>query len=167
MPMLSTVQPAVPEYIQEDSFTNAMLRAGNSATILATRRWSGKSSSEQGRNSVNCEEEECTRLRTIRMLTWVTHQDEYLDEIRRLNASTKRANGSGLFVNGVSCSDHTVLLTHWDSEDIKEWNGTFFERRALKDLGLVELVVIDVTGVHNVNVNYCLCDSKIERWGSN
>jgi hypothetical protein len=24
--------------------------------------------------------------------------------------------------------------------------------------------VIDVTGVHNVNVNYCLCDSKIEWW---
>jgi hypothetical protein len=27
-----------------------------------------------------------------------------------------------------------------------------------------DFVVIDVTGVHNVNVNYCLCDSKIERW---
>lgn len=24
--------------------------------------------------------------------------------------------------------------------------------------------MIDVTGVHNVNVNYCLCDSKIEQW---
>ncbi|KAJ7701645.1 hypothetical protein B0H14DRAFT_2416965, partial [Mycena olivaceomarginata] len=84
-----------------------------------------------------------------------------------------------LFCKRCIVQRHTALPTHW----IQEWNGTFFERRALKNLGLVvqlghpagyscdnpwkahqDFVVIDVTGVHNVNVNYCLCDSKIERW---
>jgi hypothetical protein len=58
----------------------------------------------------------------------------------------------------------------------------FFERRSLKSLGLVvqlghppgkgcsnpvkavkTFTVIDVTGVHNVDLNFCNCDSKIER----
>ncbi|KAJ7712599.1 hypothetical protein B0H14DRAFT_3637660, partial [Mycena olivaceomarginata] len=58
----------------------------------------------------------------------------------------------------------------------------FFERHSLKSLGLVVQVghqpgkgcsnpvkavktftVIDVTGVHNVDLNFCNCDSKIER----
>jgi hypothetical protein len=65
---------------------------------------------------------------------------------------------------------------------LQEWNGAFFVRRSLNELGLVvqlghpagmgcsapvrahkEFVVIDVTGVHNIALNFCNCDSKIER----
>ncbi|KAJ7510750.1 hypothetical protein B0H11DRAFT_1701190 [Mycena galericulata] len=66
---------------------------------------------------------------------------------------------------------------------LKEWNGAFFERRSLAELGLVvqlghppgyacptarpghELfVVIDVTGIHNVKVQFCDCDSRVLHW---
>ncbi|KAJ7055520.1 hypothetical protein C8F01DRAFT_1087830 [Mycena amicta] len=62
-----------------------------------------------------------------------------------------------------------------------QWNGKFFVRRSLKELGLViqlghpagtscpnsskapkDFVLIDVTGVHLIALNYCLCDSNIK-----
>ncbi|KAJ7858079.1 hypothetical protein B0H14DRAFT_2351919 [Mycena olivaceomarginata] len=65
---------------------------------------------------------------------------------------------------------------------LQEWNGSFFVRRTLKSLGLViqlghpvgtgcnnpakaivTFTVIDLTGIHNVDANFCNCDSKIER----
>ncbi|KAJ7828215.1 hypothetical protein B0H14DRAFT_2367149 [Mycena olivaceomarginata] len=87
-------------------------------------------------------------------------------------------NGPSLFCGTCIVRGHSVLPTHW----IQEWNGAFFVRRSLKALGLVvqlghpagkacsapvrahkEFVVIDVTGVHNVAINFCNCDSNIER----
>jgi hypothetical protein len=66
---------------------------------------------------------------------------------------------------------------------LQEWNGSFFVRQTLKSLGLViqlghpvgtgcnnpvkaivTFTVIDLTGIHNVDANFCNCDSKIERW---
>ncbi|KAJ7851615.1 hypothetical protein B0H14DRAFT_2355115, partial [Mycena olivaceomarginata] len=134
------------------------------------------------------------------MLTWAEYQDEYLDEFLRLEGRGYRAihsmcggcsrpdptfrcehqtcNGPSLFCQTCIVRGHSVLPTHW----IQEWNGNFFARRSLKDLGLVvqlghpvgkgcsapvrahkEFVVIDVTGVHNVAVNFCNCDSAIEK----
>ncbi|KAJ7711943.1 hypothetical protein B0H14DRAFT_2414457, partial [Mycena olivaceomarginata] len=82
--------------------------------------------------------------------------------------------GPSLFCHECIVDRHSVLLTHW----IQEWTGNFFQRCSLKDLGLViqlghptgyscpnplrankNFVVIDLTGVHNVQVNFCLCDS--------
>ncbi|KAJ6549339.1 hypothetical protein B0H10DRAFT_2380877, partial [Mycena sp. CBHHK59/15] len=134
------------------------------------------------------------------MLTWAGHQDEYLDEVLRLEGrgypaihstcggckapnptfrcAQQTCYGPSLFCQACIVKGHTVLPTHW----IQEWNGSFFERRALKDLGLViqlghppgshcpnplaankDFCLIDVTGVHTVTMSYCLCDSSIEK----
>ncbi|KAJ6576737.1 hypothetical protein B0H10DRAFT_1836766, partial [Mycena sp. CBHHK59/15] len=134
------------------------------------------------------------------MLTWAGHQDEYLDEVLRLEGrgypaihstcggckapnptfrcAQQTCYGPSLFCQACIVKGHTVLPTHW----IQEWNGSFFERRALKDLGLViqlghppgshcpnplaankDFCLIDVTGVHTVAMSYCLCDSSIEK----
>ncbi|KAJ6488781.1 hypothetical protein C8R45DRAFT_826688 [Mycena sanguinolenta] len=85
--------------------------------------------------------------------------------------------GPGLFCKKCIVSRHHVLPTHW----VQEWNGEFFQQQSLKDLGLViqlghppgyscpapikshtNFVVIDVTGIHHVNVNFCHCDGTIE-----
>ncbi|KAJ6490862.1 hypothetical protein C8R45DRAFT_1053137 [Mycena sanguinolenta] len=83
----------------------------------------------------------------------------------------------GLFCRRCIVVRHTVLPTHW----IQEWNGSFFRRCSLKDLGLViqlghpagfscpnplsahtNFVVIDITGIHHIRVNFCQCDGRIE-----
>ncbi|KAJ7059253.1 hypothetical protein C8F01DRAFT_989914 [Mycena amicta] len=134
------------------------------------------------------------------MLTWANeHQDEYLDEMLQLEGrgypaiySTcggcggagpafrcehQTCYGPSLFCMSCIVERHAVLPTHW----IQEWNGNFFVRRSLKDLGLVvqlghpagtsctnsakahkDFVLIDVTGIHSIAVNYCLCDSNVK-----
>ncbi|KAJ7831227.1 hypothetical protein B0H14DRAFT_1185218, partial [Mycena olivaceomarginata] len=71
---------------------------------------------------------------------------------------------------------HQVLPTHW----IQEWDRGFFKRVSLKSLGLVvqlghtpgssctsmrrgkyKFTLIDVTGIHNVAVQFCECDARI------
>ncbi|KAJ7828551.1 hypothetical protein B0H14DRAFT_3718702 [Mycena olivaceomarginata] len=123
------------------------------------------------------------------MLTWAEHQDEYLDEMLRLEGSaaspirasdvlSRRASASRFYCQACVVARHAVLPTHW----IQEWNGNFFERQSLKELNLVvqlghppgsgcqnpvkatkNFVVIDVTGIHYVDLNFCDCDSRIER----
>ncbi|KAJ7136482.1 hypothetical protein C8R43DRAFT_893858 [Mycena crocata] len=63
----------------------------------------------------------------------------------------------------------------------QEWNGSFFVRRGLSDLGLEiqlghppgfscptstkghkDFIVIDTSGVHLVNVNFCHCNSQVK-----
>ncbi|KAJ6602999.1 hypothetical protein B0H10DRAFT_2079964 [Mycena sp. CBHHK59/15] len=87
--------------------------------------------------------------------------------------------GPSLFCKQRIVKKHAALPTHW----IQEWNSVFFKRRSLKELGLVvqlghpvgtacstpvkankDFVVIDLTGIHEVAVDLCLCDSRIERW---
>ncbi|KAF7356785.1 hypothetical protein MVEN_01013800 [Mycena venus] len=133
------------------------------------------------------------------MLTWAGHQDEYLDEMLHLEgrgypAIYSKCGGCseadptyrcvqqtcyrpGLFCKKYIMACHVVLPTHW----IQEWNGNFFVRRSLKDLGLVvqlshlpgfsrdsplrahtHFVVINVTRIHYVKVNFCQCDGNIE-----
>ncbi|KAJ7816714.1 hypothetical protein B0H14DRAFT_2374442, partial [Mycena olivaceomarginata] len=134
------------------------------------------------------------------MLTWAEHQDEYLDEMLRLEGRGYAAiyskcggceapnpsfrcehqtcYGPSLFCQTCIVARHSVLPTHW----IQEWNGTFFERRSLMSLGVViqlghppgfscpnplkankNFVLIDVTGVQNVAVNFCQCDGRLEK----
>ncbi|KAJ7809233.1 hypothetical protein B0H14DRAFT_2379873, partial [Mycena olivaceomarginata] len=134
------------------------------------------------------------------MLTWAQHRDEYLDEMLRLEGrgyaaihstcgGCRRPNptfrcehqtcfGPSLYCQTCIVAQHAALPTHW----IQEWNGDFFERRALKTLGLViqlghpvgygcpnplkaikTFAVIDVTGLHNVDVNFCQCDGRLEK----
>ncbi|KAJ7724298.1 hypothetical protein B0H14DRAFT_562008 [Mycena olivaceomarginata] len=132
------------------------------------------------------------------MLTWAEHQDEYLDEMIRLEGQEyasiySKCGGCGepnprfrcaqqtcfglwLYCQKCVVARHAFLPTHW----IQEWNGTFFERRSLKDLNLVvqlghppgtdcnnpekatkTFVIIDVTGVQYVALNFCNCDSRV------
>ncbi|KAJ7117958.1 hypothetical protein C8R43DRAFT_901603 [Mycena crocata] len=84
--------------------------------------------------------------------------------------------GPQLFCQSCIVAKHSVLPTHW----IQEWNGTHFKRVGLARLGLIiqlghtpgaacqamrkgktKFTLIDVTGIHNVNVQFCECDSRI------
>ncbi|KAJ7932991.1 hypothetical protein B0H13DRAFT_1856601 [Mycena leptocephala] len=128
-------------------------------------------------------------------LTWVDHQDEYLDEMLRLEGRGEAAifgtcgesdphyrcenqtcYGTQLFCRTCIVLRHEVLPTHW----VQEWTGSFFKRVGLAELGLVvqlghtpgsgctsmrlgkkKFTLIDVTGIHNVAVQFCQCDSRI------
>ncbi|KAJ7028751.1 hypothetical protein C8F04DRAFT_1212103 [Mycena alexandri] len=84
--------------------------------------------------------------------------------------------GPEMFCKECIVARHEVLPTHW----IQEWNGGFFTRVGLSTLGLVvqlghtpgsacgamrrgryKFTLIDVTGIHNVAVQFCECDARI------
>ncbi|KAJ7933057.1 hypothetical protein B0H13DRAFT_2307333 [Mycena leptocephala] len=84
--------------------------------------------------------------------------------------------GTQLFCRTCIVLRHEVLPTHW----VQEWTGSFFKRVGLAELGLVvqlghtpgsgctsmrlgkkKFTLIDVTGIHNVAVQFCQCDSRI------
>ncbi|KAJ7109545.1 hypothetical protein C8R43DRAFT_904822, partial [Mycena crocata] len=84
--------------------------------------------------------------------------------------------GPGMFCQSCIVERHAVLPTHW----IQQWNGTHFNRVGLAKLGLIiqlghtlgascpamrkgktKFTLIDVTGLHNVNVQFCECDSHV------
>ncbi|KAJ7771188.1 hypothetical protein B0H14DRAFT_2294123, partial [Mycena olivaceomarginata] len=84
--------------------------------------------------------------------------------------------GAQLFCQSCIVARHQVLPTHW----IQEWQGTFFKRISLNSLGLVvqlgytpgsscttmrrgkyKFTLIDVSGIHNVAVQFCECDQRI------
>ncbi|KAJ7802266.1 hypothetical protein B0H13DRAFT_1672311 [Mycena leptocephala] len=100
-----------------------------------------------------------------------------LDPIYRCAHQT--CYGAGLFCSACIVKQHTLLPTHW----IETWNGTFFERQSLASLGLViqlghppgfscptataghkNFALIDVTGVHEIRVRFCECNSDIPHW---
>jgi hypothetical protein len=152
------------------------------------------------------------------MLTWAVHQDEYLDEMLRLEGrgysaiystcgGCQRPNpafrceqqmcyGPSLYCQTCIVKRHAALPTHWVevreeltrtlmtrlTQGFQKWNGTFFERQDLKSLGLViqlghpvgyncpnplkankGFVLIDFTGVHIIDVNFCQCDGRLEK----
>ncbi|KAJ7170324.1 hypothetical protein C8R43DRAFT_944839 [Mycena crocata] len=87
--------------------------------------------------------------------------------------------GTHMFCRACMVEKHAVLPTHW-AQSGQEWNGTHFKRVGLAKLGLVmqldhtpgvscpamkkgktKFTLIDVTGIHNVNVQFCECDSRI------
>ncbi|KAJ7152235.1 hypothetical protein C8R43DRAFT_1087891 [Mycena crocata] len=84
--------------------------------------------------------------------------------------------GPEMFCQACVVNRHEVLPTHW----IQEWSGSHFKRVGLAKLGLViqlghtpgsscdtmrrartKFTLIDVSGIHNVNVQFCECDSEI------
>ncbi|KAJ7161942.1 hypothetical protein C8R43DRAFT_880650 [Mycena crocata] len=87
--------------------------------------------------------------------------------------------GAEMFCQTCVVARHQVLPTHW----LQEWKGTHFERVGLAQLGLIfqlghttgaacmtirlakkKFTVIDVTGIHTVNVQFCHCDGRIKHW---
>ncbi|KAF8197631.1 hypothetical protein K438DRAFT_1585024 [Mycena galopus ATCC 62051] len=102
---------------------------------------------------------------------------------QRLNPTFRCENqtchGPSLYCQTCIVDRHAALPTHW----IQEWSGGFFQRCGLNTLGLVVqlghpvgygcpnavrankvFVVIDVTGVHTVTVNFCHCNGRVEHW---
>ncbi|KAF7331140.1 CxC2 domain-containing protein [Mycena sanguinolenta] len=86
-------------------------------------------------------------------------------------------HGPEMFCAACIVQKHNCLPTHW----IEEWDGEYFERRSLYALGLViqlghppgyscptsrpahkDFVVIDVTGIHTIRVNFCECDARVK-----
>ncbi|KAJ7105657.1 hypothetical protein C8R44DRAFT_639050 [Mycena epipterygia] len=130
------------------------------------------------------------------MKAWIEYRDEFLDEVLRLEGrgdaiayagcgtadpvfrcEHQLCHGVQMWCQACLVVQHNLLPTHW----VQEWNGMYFERRALCDLGLVvqlghppgyncpsasnahkDFVVIDVTGIHTVQVRFCECDSRIK-----
>ncbi|KAJ7842077.1 hypothetical protein B0H13DRAFT_2239393 [Mycena leptocephala] len=186
--------PATPAYFEEDTATNAALDAPDFGYTMGDDTLDQE---EQGPELDGI----FVRLKPKRYQnsTWVTHRDEYLDEMIRLegrgSSDVYSTCGSCGTVNpayrcehqtcygpGMLCKEcivnmHAVLPTHW----IQEWNGDFFERVGLSKLGLViqlghtpgsacmamqrrkyKFTLIDVTGIHNVVVKFCECDSRVK-----
>ncbi|KAJ7026606.1 hypothetical protein C8F04DRAFT_966262 [Mycena alexandri] len=137
-------------------------------------------------------------LQKFPLKAWIEYRDEYLDEMLRLEGRggfVERANcascgvvdpmfrcahqlcmGPEMFCEACIVQKHAFLPTHV----VEEWNGEYFDRRTLFELGLVmqlghppgfscptakpadkDFVVIDLTGVHYVRLNFCECDSRI------
>ncbi|KAF9489136.1 hypothetical protein BDN71DRAFT_1343661, partial [Pleurotus eryngii] len=82
-----------------------------------------------------------------------------------------------MYCSGCILKGHIALPLHW----IKCWNSRFcyFERSSLASIGLVidlghhgtqceftyeirECVIVDTTGIHNVNVRLCSCGTAVE-----
>ncbi|KAJ7874250.1 hypothetical protein B0H13DRAFT_1894635, partial [Mycena leptocephala] len=132
------------------------------------------------------------------MKTRMGYRDEYLDEMLRMEGrggqvydsncascgeqaptyrcANQHCHEAEMFCAACIVKNHAVLPTHW----VEEWNGEYFERRALCDLGLViqlshphgyacvtstpahkEFVLMDITGIHTVCVNFCECDARV------
>ncbi|KAJ7916661.1 hypothetical protein B0H13DRAFT_1609156 [Mycena leptocephala] len=130
------------------------------------------------------------------MKTWMGYRDEYLDEMLWLEGrggqvydsncascgqqaptyrcANQHCHGAEIFCAACIVNNHALLPTHW------EWNGEYFEWRALYDLGLViqlghphgyacststcahkGFVLMDITGIHTVRVNFCECDACV------
>ncbi|KAJ7753122.1 hypothetical protein DFH07DRAFT_774254 [Mycena maculata] len=87
--------------------------------------------------------------------------------------------GPELFCKACIVKQHAILPTHW----IEEWKDGFFHRLGLAELGLVVqlgpppgyhcptstkghnlFVLIDVSGIHKLNIRFCECDSRILHW---
>ncbi|KAF8984861.1 hypothetical protein BDQ17DRAFT_1393808 [Cyathus striatus] len=127
---------------------------------------------------------------------WVKYQNEFLDELLRHDGKSDYTSEdkcseckkeSGYY----KCKDcfHGSLLQckkcvikgheHLPLHCIEKWNGSYFEKDSLRNLGLciqlghggalcsspanatVELVVVDITGVHCVSAFYCDCRTKM------
>ncbi|KAI6145951.1 hypothetical protein BKA82DRAFT_4330489 [Pisolithus tinctorius] len=104
------------------------------------------------------------------------YREEYLFEELQLES---RGNAAKWYCHGVTLSCQTCCLaTHQclPLHKIKKWNRKFFERVTLKQLGLIvqlghedmfcycpehghlDFIIIDVNGIHPVNVNFCGCE---------
>ncbi|KAF7361099.1 CxC2 domain-containing protein [Mycena sanguinolenta] len=198
--IVSSVLSGVPAYIQEDVNTSAVVESWDFSYDLGDTSLLGEVQETAAMGVVLKSKRKVYENSDYPMLTWAQHQDEYLDEMLRLEGrgyaaiystcgGCGEANpvfrcehqtcyGPSLYCQKCVVERHTCLPTHW----IEEWNGQFFECHELKSLGLViqlghpvgygypnpvkahkNSVVIDVTGVHNVEVNFCHCDGKLEK----
>ncbi|KAJ7888644.1 hypothetical protein B0H14DRAFT_2562220 [Mycena olivaceomarginata] len=156
----------VPSYVQEDLNTNAAVESWDFSYDLGDTTLLGEVQVPETDGIVLTKKKKVYENSDYPMLTWANeHQDEYLNEMLRLEGRGYPAIYSTC--GGCGHADPTF--------------STYFVRRSLKDLGLViqlghpagtscpnstkahkDFVLIDVTGVHEIALNYCLCDSNIK-----
>ncbi|KAJ7363734.1 hypothetical protein DFH08DRAFT_798213 [Mycena albidolilacea] len=154
-------QSSLPEYVQEDMDMNATVESWQFSYDLGDTTLMGEIQppdsdgillTSKKKNTEMSISTKCSEWRVVAILPFIPSVVAAAAPIRNSDRSTQ------------------------------EWNGSFFEQRSLKELGLVvqlghpvgfscdkpwkvheTFVVIDVTGVHEVNINYYLCDSRVER----
>ncbi|KAJ7772152.1 hypothetical protein B0H14DRAFT_2539080 [Mycena olivaceomarginata] len=191
---------SIPSYVQEDVATNAAVESWDFGYDLGDPSLVGEVQEPETDGIML--KRKVYQNSDYPMLTWAAHQDEYLDEMLRLEGrgyaaiystcggcqqpnpifrcAQQTCYGPSLFCQRCIVERHSITsgLTAY----LQEWNGSFFERRSLKELGLViqlghppgyscsyplkankGFVVIDITGVHEVDVNFCQCDGNIEK----
>ncbi|KAF9038742.1 hypothetical protein BJ165DRAFT_1352555, partial [Panaeolus papilionaceus] len=82
------------------------------------------------------------------------------------------------------CCRECMVMTHskWYLHRIRKWNGEFFEKSSLRELGLRiqlgkpghrcsrkttapedDFVIIDIKGIHQVNLDFCACGEDEQR----
>ncbi|KAH7907679.1 hypothetical protein BJ138DRAFT_1116497 [Hygrophoropsis aurantiaca] len=134
------------------------------------------------------------------LLTWINFRDVYLQELLRLEGRGDHAADNSmcdmcqLEVGFFRCQDcfgvdlfckECTLTKHAQSplHRIQKWNGEFFERTSLKNLGLRiqlghkigktcavperafgdDFVVVDSHQIHEVSVDFCGCETSQDR----
>ncbi|KAJ7687895.1 hypothetical protein B0H14DRAFT_3533728 [Mycena olivaceomarginata] len=149
------VMPRAPDYAQEDVFTNAAVESWEHGYDLGDPSLVAEVQEDENDGILSTSKRKVYENSDHPMLTWAGHQDEYLDGMLRLEGrgypaiyskcggcgeadptfrcAQQTCYGPGLFCKECIVARHAVLPTHW----IQEWNGNFFVRRSLKDLGLV------------------------------
>ncbi|EIW79870.1 hypothetical protein CONPUDRAFT_57971, partial [Coniophora puteana RWD-64-598 SS2] len=134
------------------------------------------------------------------LLEWMEERQVFLDELlrgdgrsdctedstcRHCRTATPKYRCRDCF-GGLMYCQACMVEKHTESplHRVESWNGKFFERTSLKDIGLViqlnhppgeaclnpkktkknDFTVIDVSGIHNVCVWYCRCTKMITRY---
>ncbi|KAJ6542872.1 hypothetical protein B0H19DRAFT_1268077 [Mycena capillaripes] len=177
-------QPTVPSYFEEDFQTNAAVESVDFSYDLGDTSLVGEVQEPASDGIILKSKRKVYQNSDYPMLTWANHQDEYLDEFLRLEGRGYAKIYSTYMLRPFALlPDVHRLAPHRSANTLDpgmEWE--FFERRTLKSLGLViqlghppgtgcsdpikaivTFTVIDLTGIHNIDVNFCNCDSKIER----
>ncbi|KAJ7900557.1 hypothetical protein B0H14DRAFT_3752784 [Mycena olivaceomarginata] len=155
------MHPNVPSYFEEDFQTNAAVESINFSYDLGDTALVGEVQ-ELGSDGIILK----SRRKDFPMLTWAEHQHEYLDEFLRLEGrgyaniyskcggcgkadptyrcAQQTCYGPSLYCKTCIVSRHAVLPTHWIQ-------------------AIMTFTVINLTGIHSVDVNFCNCDSNVER----
>ncbi|KAF8162287.1 hypothetical protein K438DRAFT_1775989 [Mycena galopus ATCC 62051] len=167
IPAVVQTREPPPSYYQEDAATNAALEAADFSYSM------GDLSLPPEEQQVPVQKRKQYVNSNYPMMTWMEHRDEYLEEMLRLE-------GRGAPISHTSCASCEEDSPLFRCANQK-WNGEYFDRLSLYELGLVtqlghppgyscpsaraahkDFVVIDVTGIHNVRVQFCECDSRVK-----
>ncbi|KAJ7808113.1 hypothetical protein B0H14DRAFT_2609131 [Mycena olivaceomarginata] len=166
------LHPSVPSYVQEDIQTNAAVESWEFGYDLGDTTLIGEVQDPLVDGIVFTTKRKVFENSDYPMLTWAAYQDEYLDEMLRLE-------GRGYPAIHSTCGGCQAAILHSDAPSRLATAHRYSVTNASSTATLSSrhtgsncpnplranknFVVIDLTGVHNVQVNFCLCDSRIEK----
>ncbi|KAF8978515.1 hypothetical protein BDQ17DRAFT_1394724 [Cyathus striatus] len=132
---------------------------------------------KRSRHSSNVSIQHCP---TEKLKEWINVRHIFLDELLHHDGKGEYADQDKCF----SCKNETCYYkckdcfhehAHLPLHRIEMWNGLFFEKESLQNIGLniqlghggadcsrttdtnINIVVVDTTGVHNISVSFCDC----------